>query len=142
MRLPDDLHICRAGGWCVIEKGNMSNILVIEEGRKWLNHVKKALVPPHDLDCWSDEKNIGTFLKQKEYAIILLSLQLEKLDSFGMLKRVKLLSPLKELLFSRSHIGFRQKISSCQSRSRGSQKRKPSLMLLFTRLQARKGMLF
>jgi len=50
-------------------------------------------VPPHDLSCWSDEKDIGTFLKQKEYAIILLSLQLEKLDSFGMLKRVKLLSP-------------------------------------------------
>ena len=93
MRLPDDLHICRAGGWCVVEKGNMSNILVIEEGRKWLNHVEKALVPPHDLDCWSDGKDIGTVLKQKEYAIILLSLQLEKLDSFGMLKRVKLLSP-------------------------------------------------
>jgi len=93
VRLPDDLHICRAGGWCVVEKGNMSNILVIEEGRKWLNHVEKALVPPHDLDCWSDEKDIGTVLKQKEYAIILLSLQLEKLDSFGMLKRVKLLSP-------------------------------------------------
>ena len=93
MRLPDDLHICRAGGWCVVEKGNMSNILVIEESRKWLNHVEKALVPPHDLDCWSDGKDIGTVLKQKEYAIILLSLQLEKLDSFGMLKRVKLLSP-------------------------------------------------
>ena len=50
-------------------------------------------MPPHDLTCWSDEKDIGTLLKQKEYAIILLSLQLEKLDSFGMLKRVKLLSP-------------------------------------------------
>ncbi len=71
----------------------MSNILVIEESRKWLNHVKKALVPPHDLSCWSDEKDIETLLKQKEYEIILLSLQLEKLDSFGMLKRVKLLSP-------------------------------------------------
>jgi DNA-binding NtrC family response regulator len=71
----------------------MSNILVIEESRKWLNHVKKVLVPPHNLTCWSDEKDIGTLLKQKEYAIILLSLQLEKLDSFGMLKRVKLLNP-------------------------------------------------
>jgi len=71
----------------------MSNILVIEESQKWLNHVKKALVPPHDLSFWSDKKNIGTLLKQKEYEIILLSLQLEKLDSFGMLKRVKLLSP-------------------------------------------------
>jgi DNA-binding NtrC family response regulator len=70
----------------------MSNILLIEESRKWLNHFKKALVPPHDLDCWSDEKDIGTFLKQKEYAIILLGLQLEKLDSFGLLKRVKVLS--------------------------------------------------
>jgi len=71
----------------------MASILVIEESRKWLNHVKKALVPPHDLSCWSDEKDIGTFLKQEEYEIILLSFQLEKLDSFGMLKRVKLLSP-------------------------------------------------
>ena len=50
-------------------------------------------MPPHDLDYWSDEKDIGTFIKQKEYEIILLSLQLEKLDSFDMLKRVKLLSP-------------------------------------------------
>ena len=71
----------------------MSSILVIEESRKWLNHVKKALVPPHDLSCWSYEKDIGTLLKEKEYEIILLSLQLEKLDSFGLLKRVKLLSP-------------------------------------------------
>lgn len=71
----------------------MSSILAIEESRKWLNHVKKALVPPHDLSCWSDEKDIGTLLKQKEYEIILLGLQLEKLDSFGLLKRVKLLSP-------------------------------------------------
>ena len=50
-------------------------------------------MPLHALSCWSDEKNIGTILQQKEYEIILLSLQLEKLDSFGMLKRVKLLSP-------------------------------------------------
>jgi DNA-binding NtrC family response regulator len=71
----------------------MSSILAIEESRKWLNHIKKALVPPHDLSCWSDEKDIGTLLKQKEYEIILLGLQLEKLDSFGLLKRVKLLSP-------------------------------------------------
>jgi DNA-binding NtrC family response regulator len=71
----------------------MSSILVIEESQKWLNHVKKALVPSYDLSCWSDEKNIGTLLQQKEYEIILLSLQLEKIDSFGMLKRIKLLSP-------------------------------------------------
>jgi len=54
-------------------------------------------VPPHDLSYWSDEnviyEDIGTLLKQKEYEIILLGLQLEKLDSFGLLKRVKLLSP-------------------------------------------------
>ena len=54
-------------------------------------------MPPHDLSYWSDEdviyEDIGTLLRQNEYEIILLGLQLEKLDSFSLLKRVKLLSP-------------------------------------------------
>jgi len=71
----------------------MSRILFIEESRKWRAHLKKVLVPPHSLTFWPNGRDIGSLLRKEEYEIILLDVQMERTDGFGLLKQVKSVNP-------------------------------------------------
>ena len=71
----------------------MSKILVIEQDPEWLNYLKKAIVPPHNLGFWPNGKDVAVRLRQEDYEIVLLSLQIEQEDSFSLLRRIQFVNP-------------------------------------------------
>ncbi|CAN2039268.1 Sigma-54-dependent Fis family transcriptional regulator [Candidatus Magnetomoraceae bacterium gMMP-15] len=72
---------------------NMSKILIINDNQQKHACLKKALIPSYNIKFWSGNKDIAAFLKQKEYEIILLSLQLKNNNSFNILKNIKDIIP-------------------------------------------------
>ncbi|RLB84917.1 MAG: sigma-54-dependent Fis family transcriptional regulator [Deltaproteobacteria bacterium] len=71
----------------------MRKILLIEHNPKLQNYVKKAIEPTYQLTYCPHGKDIYSRLRDENYQIILLSFQIEKPDDFGLLRRIKLLSP-------------------------------------------------
>jgi len=71
----------------------MSRILFIEESKKWRSHLHKVLVPPHTLSYWPNGKDIVSLLREKDYEVILLNIQIKKADGFRLLKQVRSVNP-------------------------------------------------
>ena len=71
----------------------MSKILFIEEDQKWRDHLKKALVPLHDLSYWPDGKDFLALLRRAEFEIILLTVRPGQADGFGLLEQIKSVNP-------------------------------------------------
>lgn len=66
----------------------MTNILIIEENRKWQRFLIDALSTKHRITHWPNGKDILHKLKENNYDVILLSLQLEQKDGFRLLKSI------------------------------------------------------
>jgi DNA-binding NtrC family response regulator len=71
----------------------MSRILIIEENRKWRETLKEFLIPSHHLTYWPDGKYIATILNKEHFEIVLLNIQLQQADSFGLLNQIRQVSP-------------------------------------------------
>ncbi len=71
----------------------MSRILIIEENRKWRETLKEFLIPSHHLTYWPDGKDIDTILNKEHFEIVLLNIQLQQADSFGLLNQIRQISP-------------------------------------------------
>ncbi len=71
----------------------MSRILIIDESQKWRQTLKEFLIPAHHLTYWPDGKAIATILKKEHFEIVLLNIQLEQADSFGLLNQIRQISP-------------------------------------------------
>jgi len=71
----------------------MLRILLIGHKPEWQNYVKKVIEPTYKLSYCPHGKDIYSRLRDEDYQIILLGLQIEKQDDFGLLRRIKLVSP-------------------------------------------------
>ncbi len=71
----------------------MSRILIIEENRKWRETLKEFLIPSHHLTYWPDGRYIATILDKEHFEIVLLNIQLQQADSFGLLNQIRQVSP-------------------------------------------------
>lgn len=76
----------------------MIKILLIEHNPEWQSYIKKAIEPTYNLTYCPHGKDIHSRLRDENYQIILLGLQIEKPDDFGLLRRIKLLSPQTEVV--------------------------------------------
>ncbi|UCH22521.1 MAG: sigma-54-dependent Fis family transcriptional regulator [Deltaproteobacteria bacterium] len=71
----------------------MSKILIIEESQKWRDIIGEFLTPSHNLTYWPDGKDIVTLLRNEHFEIVILNIQLEQSDGFGLLNRILQVSP-------------------------------------------------
>ncbi len=76
----------------------MTSILAIEDKKKWLKPLKAALASAHDVRAWDARKNLESLLKDKEFEVILLSLQFRRHDWSDLLKRIQTASPFTPVL--------------------------------------------
>ena len=76
----------------------MAKVLIIEENPQFLDNLQQILLPAHDLHVWPNGKDLQMLLRQEEYEIVLLNLQMENTDTFGMLKQLRSCSPYTPLL--------------------------------------------
>lgn len=77
----------------------METILLIEHNPEQQNYVKKAIEPTYKLEYSPHGKGISSRLREEDYQIVLLSLyQLEKQDSLGLLRQIKLISPFTPVI--------------------------------------------
>ena len=71
----------------------MAKILIIDENLDWWTNLKNDLEAHHVFNTWSFDNDIVDFLKKEEFEIILLSFQLQRCDSIGLLKQINQVSP-------------------------------------------------
>jgi DNA-binding NtrC family response regulator len=70
----------------------MIKILAIEENPKWRERLKEFLSPQNDISFWPNEKDLASFLRQEHFDIVLLNIQLKKVDSFTVLYQIRQIS--------------------------------------------------
>jgi len=71
----------------------MPRILIIEENRKWRETLKEFLIPSHHLTYWPNGNSIANILNKEHFEIVLLNIQLQQADSFGLLNQIRQISP-------------------------------------------------
>ena len=71
----------------------MTNILIIEENRKWQKFLVEALSDKHKITYWPNGQDISYKLREHNYDVILLSLQLQRKDGFRLMKSILSKSP-------------------------------------------------
>ncbi len=71
----------------------MPSILAIEDQTKWLKPLKAALAPDHETRVSKGWRSVEALLKEREYDVILLSLQLRHNNWSKLLKRIKAFTP-------------------------------------------------
>ncbi len=71
----------------------MAKILIIDDLPLWEEELKIEIEAHHILSHWPFRIEMTEYLKKEEYEIILLNLQLRRVDSFGLLKQIQQASP-------------------------------------------------
>jgi DNA-binding NtrC family response regulator len=71
----------------------MLKILIIEEDVQWKKSLSKALGPSYTISFWSDEEDIFKKLNTEHCSLIILDLQIKKMDPFDLLDWIRAAMP-------------------------------------------------
>lgn len=71
----------------------MAKILIVDDLPLWEEDLITEIEAHHALSNWSVRSEITEHLKNKDYEVILLNLRMKRVDSFALLKQIKMISP-------------------------------------------------